>query len=86
MAGCDKKILNRLKRTEGQLRGIQKMIEEEKECADVITQLSAVSSSVNRIMGIIVAENLKNCLENPDNDLESQNKKIEQAIQLIVKK
>lgn len=86
MASCDKKILNRLKRTEGQLRGIQKMIEEEKECADVIAQLSAVSSSVNRIMGIIVAENLIDCLENPDIDLESQNKKIDQAIQLIVKK
>ncbi|HJE16745.1 MAG TPA: metal-sensitive transcriptional regulator, partial [Enterococcus casseliflavus] len=74
------------KRTEGQLRGIQKMIEDEKECVDVITQLSAVSSSVNRIMGIIVAENLKNCLENPDSDTETQKQKIDQAVQLIVKK
>ncbi|OJG31900.1 hypothetical protein RU99_GL002293 [Enterococcus casseliflavus] len=78
--------MNRLKRTEGQLRGIQKMIEDEKECVDVITQLSAVSSSVNRIMGIIVAENLKNCLENPDSDTETQKQKIDQAVQLIVKK
>ena len=39
---CDTKVLNRLKRTEGQLRGIQKMIEDEKTCVDVITQLSAV--------------------------------------------
>lgn len=86
MSGCNKDILNRLKRTEGQLRGVQRMIEEEKDCADVITQLSAVSSSVNRIMGLIVAENLKQCLENPDSDAESQAKKIEQAVQLIVKK
>ncbi|EPH66474.1 metal-sensitive transcriptional regulator [Enterococcus sp. AZ040] len=86
MTACNKDILNRLKRTEGQLRGIQKMIEDEKECADVITQLSAVSSSVNRIMGIIVAENLKNCLENPDSDTETQKQKIDQAVQLIVKK
>lgn len=86
MTACNKDILNRLKRTEGQLRGIQKMIEEEKECVDVITQLSAVSSSVNRIMGIIVAENLKNCLENPDSDTETQKQKIDQAVQLIVKK
>ena len=35
----NKNILNRLKRTEGQIRGIQKMIEDEKECMDVITQL-----------------------------------------------
>lgn len=86
MTACNKDILNRLKRTEGQLRGIQKMIEDEKECVDVITQLSAVSSSVNRIRGIIVAENLKNCLENPDSDTETQKQKIDQAVQLIVKK
>ena len=86
MTACNKDILNRLKRTEGQLRGIQKMIEDEKECVAVITQLSAVSSSVNRIMGIIVAENLKNCLENPDSDTETQKQKIDQAVQLIVKK
>ncbi len=86
MAICDKTILNRLKRTEGQLRGIQKMIEDEKECTDVITQLSAVRSSVDRIMGIIVAENLKSCLENPAESKKAQAAKIEQAVQLIVKK
>ena len=83
---CDTKVLNRLKRTEGQLRGIQKMIEDEKTCVDVITQLSAVRSSVDRIMGIIVAENLKQCLKNPEIDEATQTEKIEQAIQLIVKK
>ena len=55
----NKNILNRLKRTEGQIRGIQKMIEDEKECMDVITQLSAVRSSIDRVMGMIVADNLK---------------------------
>lgn len=83
---CDKNILNRLKRTEGQLRGIQKMIADEKACVDVITQLSAVRSSVDRIMGIIVAENLKNCLEHPELDAEAQSKKIDQAVEIIVKK
>ncbi len=58
-----KKVLNRLRRTEGQIRGIQKMIDEEKECIDVITQLSAVRSSIDRVMGMIVAENLKHALK-----------------------
>ncbi|MDT2810493.1 metal-sensitive transcriptional regulator [Enterococcus asini] len=83
---CDKSILNRLKRAEGQLRGIQKMIEEGTECGDVITQLSAVRSSVDRVMGLIVAENLKSCLENPAADTEVQHQKIEQAVNMIVKK
>ena len=60
----NKNILNRLKRTEGQIRGIQKMIEDEKECMDVITQLSAVRSSIDRVMGMIVADNLKIALRN----------------------
>ena len=42
----DKKdIINRLKRAEGQLRGIQKMIDEDQECIDIVTQLTAVRSS-----------------------------------------
>lgn len=86
MGTCDKKILNRLKRAEGQVRGIQKMIEEGKECVDVITQLSAVRSSVDRIMGMIVAENLKSCLENPEANPEDQAIKIEQAVNMIIKK
>jgi len=81
-----KKLLNRLRRTEGQIRGIQKMIEEEKECIDIITQLSAVRSSIDRAMGLIVAENLKNCLENPAKDPNEQAKKMEQAIHMIIKK
>ena len=82
----EKKILNRLKRTEGQTRGIQKMIDEEKECIDIITQLSAVRSSIDRVMGMIVAENLKNCFEHPDKNPEDQAQKLEQAINMIIKK
>ena len=81
MTSCDKKVLNRLKRAEGQIRGIQKMIEDEKECTDIITQLSAVRSSVDRTMGIIVAENLQNCLQNPDEDQNLQAENIQQAIE-----
>ena len=82
----NKNILNLLKRTEGQIRGIQKMIEDEKECMDVITQLSAVRSSIDRVMGMIVAENLKHCFENPEKDPKEQEERLAQAINMIVKK
>lgn len=81
-----KKLLNRLRRTEGQIRGIQKMIEDENECIDIITQLSAVRSSIDRAMGLIVAENLKYCLENPEQDPTDQAQKMQQAIHMIIKK
>lgn len=83
---CDPKLINRLKRAEGQLRGIQKMMDEEKECVDIVTQLSAVRSSIDRTMGLIVAENLKYCLNNPSEDTDLQNQKIEQAVQMIIRK
>lgn len=86
MTTCSKTIQNRLKRAEGQLRGIQNMITEEKSCVEVVTQLTAVRSSVDRLIGIIIAENLKDCLENPAVDQAEQAAKIEQAVNLIIKK
>lgn len=81
-----KEILNRLKRTEGQLRGIQKMIEEDKECIDIVTQLTAVRSSVNRTMGLVIGEKIHSLLENPTDNPEEREKKLNEAISLIVKK
>lgn len=86
VATYNRSIQNRLSRAEGQLRGVQKMIEEDKDCAAVLPQLSAIRASVDRVMGMIVAENLKACLENPAIDPDEQTRKIEQAISLIVKK
>ncbi|CAH0417813.1 metal-sensitive transcriptional regulator [Periweissella ghanensis] len=83
----DKKaILNRLKRAEGQIRGIQNMITEEHDCVDIITQLSAVRSSIDRTMGLIMAENLQNCLANPVDDSTEQAAILQKAIDMIVKK
>ena len=53
------KYITRLKRSEGQLRGIQKMMEEERDCVDIITQLTAVRSSVDRIIELMITENFK---------------------------
>ena len=50
------KYITRLKRSEGQLRGIQKMMEEERDCIDIITQLTAVRSSVDRIIELMITE------------------------------
>lgn len=69
---CDPKLINRLKRAEGQLRGIQAMMNEGRDCAEVVTQLSAVEASVKRVMGMIIAENITQKLEKaPDGDLKS---------------
>ena len=82
----DQKVINRAKRAEGQLAGVIRMMEDEREGMDVVTQLSAVRSSIDRIIGIVVAENLYECINNPDEDSEVQQAKIEKAMQLIMKK
>ncbi|HFI0057446.1 TPA: metal-sensitive transcriptional regulator [Streptococcus suis] len=83
----DKKdMINRLKRAEGQLRGIQKMVEEEQECIDIVTQLSAVRSSINSMMGIAIAQKVQSCIEHPSDDPEEQERRLQEAIKLIIKK
>lgn len=46
---------NRLKRVEGQVRGVLKMMEEEKECREIVSQLSAVRNAVDKAIAYIVA-------------------------------
>lgn len=75
---------NRLKRATGQLTGILKMMESREECIDVVTQLTAVRSSLDSLIGLIVAENLKELLL--DKEVTDKEEKLEQAIKLIIKK
>lgn len=76
---------NRVKRMEGQLRGILKMMEDEKDCKDVITQLSAVRSAVDRTIGVIVSTNLLECVQKAEGDGEKMDEVIKQAVNLVVK-
>ena len=70
------KYITRLKRSEGQLRGIQKMMEEERDCVDIITQLTAVRSSVDRIIELIITENLTTCINEPLEDPQEQKERL----------
>lgn len=81
----DDKVRNRVKRMEGQLRGILKMMDEGKDCKDVITQLSAVRSGVDRSIGLIVSQNLIECIQNANGDKEALNESVQEAVNLFVK-
>ena len=77
-------VKNRLKRIEGQIRGILKMMDDDKGCKDVITQLSAVRSAVDRSIGYVVAKNLETCIRENENN-ESAEDIIQEAVNMIVK-
>lgn len=80
---CDPKLANRLKRSEGQIRGILKMMDDGKDCREVVTQLMAARSSIDKVIGLVVTENLKQCMEDKEVDLTSE--ELVKALEMIVK-
>lgn len=73
----DKKnaVIRRLRRIEGQIKGIQKMVEEDKFCGDILTQVSAARAALNSAGGLILENYIKICIkehieENGEQDLE----------------
>jgi CsoR family transcriptional regulator, copper-sensing transcriptional repressor len=61
-----KKILGRLRRIEGQVRGLQRMIETKAPCVDVLTQVSAVTSAMKKTGNAIIRANMKRCMTEAD--------------------
>ncbi|MHB0975735.1 MAG: metal-sensitive transcriptional regulator [Candidatus Aquicultorales bacterium] len=61
--GEDKeKILLRLKRIEGQLRGIQRMVDEDKYCVDVLVQISSVIAGAKKVGLLLLDDHIKGCV------------------------
>jgi DNA-binding FrmR family transcriptional regulator len=77
---------NRLKRIEGQIRGILRMLEEEQDCKQVVTQLSAARSAIDRTIGDVVGSNLEQCLRGQMENGEYENRNlVKEAVELLVK-
>ena len=61
-------VVSRLRRVEGQIAGIVRMIEEGRECKDVVTQLAAVSRALDRAGFKIIANGMRECLTTTDGE------------------
>lgn len=59
-------VLNRLRRAEGQLRGIQRMLEDGADCKEVVTQLTAAQAALHRTGLRLMAAGMRYCLLDPD--------------------
>ena len=59
-------VTNRLRRAEGQIRGVIAMLESGRDCADVVTQLAAVSRALDRAGFAVIASGLQQCLDSED--------------------
>ena len=70
--GLKEKSLVRLKRIEGQVRGLQKMVDGERYCADILVQIAAVQESLRSVARLQLRNHLENCataaIRSPDHD------------------
>jgi DNA-binding FrmR family transcriptional regulator len=57
-------MLKRIRRIEGQVKGIYKMVEEDKYCVDILTQVSAVRAAINKVGSLILEKHSMTCFEN----------------------
>ncbi len=79
-------IIRRLRRVEGQIKGITKMVDEEQFCGDILVQISAARSALNNAGGLILENYTKDCLgEYIDGDLDEQDKELEELINILIK-
>lgn len=80
-----KKNLDALRRIEGQVRGVQKMIEEKRYCVDILTQLSAVSSAAGRVQQDILERHLSGCVKHAlqGRSEAEKKKKIDEILSLL---
>lgn len=59
-----KDLMNRLKRVEGQVRGIETMLENNAYCPDILVQVSAVTSALNSFSRVLLSQHMKTCVRN----------------------
>jgi DNA-binding FrmR family transcriptional regulator len=78
------KVLNRLKRLEGQIRGLQSMIESGQDCDSVLTQVMAAKSALNQVGLHVVGHAMKRCMVPSDPAL-SRDEVIDEAIAVFLK-
>lgn len=78
-----RRILNRLKRVEGQIRGLQTMVERGKDCRSLLTQVTAARSALNQVGLLIMARSMRDCLSNQD--ASSGDEAMDEALSILMR-
>ena len=81
-----KQIINRMSRIIGHSEAIKRMLEEEKECSDILIQIAAVKSALNNVGKLILKDHINHCIvEAVENEDDSVLEKLDDAIDKFVK-
>jgi DNA-binding FrmR family transcriptional regulator len=72
------KLQNRLRRIEGQVRGVQRMVNEEVYCADILTQIASVVSALEKVGALVLRDHVEHCVRESIEKGEDADAKIEE--------
>lgn len=80
-----KKLAGRLARIEGQVRGIARMIEDDRYCIDVITQVQAVTSALRGVESMVLKDHVSHCVEHAiaSGDKTTQRQQVAELLQVL---
>lgn len=80
--------LKRLSRIEGQVRGLQKMIEEDRYCVDILVQVKAVTAALKRVEGELLKDHVDHCIKEAmaSDDLKEREGKVVELVDLLAKR
>lgn len=76
-------LINRLKRIEGQVRGVQRMLEEDAYCTDVLVQVSAINAALNSFNKALLSNHIRTCVA--DNIRQGNDEVVEELVTVIQK-
>lgn len=90
---CDRKtrragVSKRLARIEGQVRGVSRMIDEDRYCIDVLTQVKAVQAALRKVEGELLSDHADHCLADAiaSDDKDERQQKVAELVALLLKK
>ena len=81
-----KNIINRLSRIEGHVRSIKEMVDSGKHCADILMQIAAIRSAIDKVGRILLEDHIENCLVNSvqEGDIEEQLVELKKALDRFI--
>ena len=82
-SGDKEKLQNRLKRIEGQVRGLQRMVDEEAYCIDVLTQISSSVSALEKVGTLLLQDHVEHCVRRSIENRDEADEKIEELTAAI---
>ena len=83
---CHKEEIPSLSRVEGQVRGIAKMIDEDKYCIDILNQIKAVRNAITSVEGRILKKHMKECVKEALNNEKGFDDKVEEVLKTLIRR